>query len=505
LPKLSTLPLILAAALLGSTTQLHAQQTVRHDEFFWLGEINKASAVINTDEGLLDKSMTPLVVKGIRKVLADGELPGAKRPTLVITFEPLLIQAAGPQITLLHAGRSSQDMLATLRAAILREDLLTLATQLNATTAALVKLAASQRDTIVPNYTNGVAAQPNSYGHYLLGFAAALDRDAQRLREAYVRLDRSAMGTTVLNGTSWPLNRQRMADYLGFAAIVDNAYDASQLSAVDGPVEAGAVVSSIALHAGAFIQDVMTQYAQPRPWILLQEGGANTYVSSAMPQKRNPGLLNSTRRDASVVLSEGMGIAIVAHNIPPGMSDPKDVKPNKEMVLNTAKVLKNWESILGALVIDPQRALEELNSDWTASQELADVLMRKYKLPFRVGHHFASEVVEYAKAHDIRPLDFPYADAQRIYHEAVLNSEFPQVLPMSEQEFRSTLDPVAIVRNRATVGGPQPAEMDRMLRQANARVAQQDAWIKAHKQRIAASLEKLDADFDRMAESAGVK
>ncbi|MCP1576622.1 hypothetical protein J2S30_005001 [Herbaspirillum rubrisubalbicans] len=141
MPKLSTLAFALSAALLGSAAPLHAQQTTRHDEFFWLGEINKASAVINTDEGLLDKSMTPLVVKGIRKVLADGELPGAKRPTLVITFEPLLIQAAGPQITLLHAGRSSQDMLATLRAAILREDLLTLATQLNATTAALVKLA----------------------------------------------------------------------------------------------------------------------------------------------------------------------------------------------------------------------------------------------------------------------------------------------------------------------------------------------------------------------------
>ena len=185
MPKLSTLAFALSAALLVCAAPLHAQQTPRHDEFFWLGEINKATAVINTDEGLLDKSMTPLVVKGIRKVLADGELPGAKRPTLVITFEPLLIQAAGPQITLLHAGRSSQDMLATLRAAILREDLLTLANQLNATTAALVRLAASQRDTIVPNYTNGVAAQPNSYGHYLLGFAAALDRDAQRLREAY--------------------------------------------------------------------------------------------------------------------------------------------------------------------------------------------------------------------------------------------------------------------------------------------------------------------------------
>src|SRR5690606_40396570 len=57
----------------------------------------------------------------------------------------------------------------------------------------------------------------------------------------------------------------------------------------------------------------------------------------------------------------------------------------------------------------------ELNSDWTASQELADVLMRKYRLPFREGHHFASEVVSHARAQGIKPLDFPYAEAQRIY------------------------------------------------------------------------------------------
>ncbi|MCA1325066.1 lyase family protein [Herbaspirillum sp. alder98] len=495
---------VLAATLACATAPATAQQP-RHDEFFWLGEINKASAVINTDEGLLDKSLTPLVVKGIRKVLADAEQPGARRPTNVITFEPLLIQAAGPQITLLHAGRSSQDMLATMRSAILRDDMLALAEQLNKTTAALVRQAARQRDTIVPNYTNGVAAQPNSYGHYLLGFAAALDRDAERIRQTYARIDRSSMGTTVLNGSSWPLNRQRMADYLGFAATVDNAYDASQLSSVDEPVEAGQVVSSIALHAGAFIQDVMTQYAQPRPWILLQEGGDNTYVSSAMPQKRNPGLLNSTRRDATTAFNLGLGVALQAHNIPPGMSDPKEVKANSAMVHAATGVLKNWERILAALVIDPKRSLEELNSDWTASQELADVLMRKYKLPFRVGHHFASEVVEYAKAHDIKPLDFPYADAQRIYAQAVQGTDFAPVLQMSEQEFRSTLDPVAIVRNRATAGGPQPPEMDRMLRQASERVSQQEAWIKSRRAHIADSLDQLNRDFDRLARTAGVQ
>lgn len=490
--------ILAALGLSALTLAASAQGTRKQDDFFWLGEINKATAVINTDEGLLDKSMTPLVYQGISKVLADAEKPGAKRPTLVITFEPLLIEAVGPQVTLLHAGRSSQDMLATVRSAILREEMLQLAAALNKTTATLVRLADKHKATVVPNYTNGVAAQPNSYGHYLLGIASGLERDAQRIREAYARMDRSPMGTTVLNGTSWPLNRKRMADYLGFAETVDNAYDAAQISAVDQPVEAGAIVMAIALHAGSFIEDVMTQYAQARPWILLQEGGGNTYVSSAMPQKRNPGLLNSTRRDASTALNLGMGPALQAHNIPPGMSDPKEIKANAAMVQAATGVLTNWDRILDAMVIDPARALEELNSDWTASQELADVLMRKYKLPFRMGHHFASEIVEYAKAKDIRPLVFPYAEAQRIYAETVKGSDFAPSLPMSEAEFRSTLDPVAIIKNRQTAGGPQPAEMTRMIKEAGDRVAQQDSWIAARRARISSSLARLDADFEKL-------
>lgn len=472
------------------------------DPFFWLGEINKATAVINTDEGLLDKALGARLAAGVAQVINDGNQPGAKRPSTVITFEPLLIKAAGQDITLLHAGRSSQDMHATFRSAILRDKLLELADQLNATSTTLVNLAAKHADTVVPNYTNGVAAQPNSYGHYLLGHAAGLDRDAQRIREAYARIDRSPMGTTVLNGTSWPLDRKRMAQYLGFEAVVDNAYDASQISAMDQPVEVGAIVTSIALHTGNFIEDVMTQYAQPRPWILLQEGGGNTYVSSAMPQKRNPGLLNSTRSDASTAVTLAMGPVWQTHNITPGMSDPKDDKQNAAMVDSAIAVLKRWDRVLKALVVSPERALEELNSDWTASQELADVLMRKYKLPFRVGHHFASEVVDYAKTNNIMPLDFPYEQARRIYAEAVKGTEYPAELQMSEAEFRSTLDPVAIVKNRQTSGGPQPAEMQRMLKEANERLTAQAAWIQARRDHIKNSLADLDRQFDQLAASA---
>ena len=487
----------IALAIAVQLSPAAAQQAPVRDEFFWLGEMNKATAVINTEEGLLDRGMTPRIAAGIAKVLKDGSQAGAKRPSTVITFEPLLIEAAGPEVTLLHAGRSSQDMHATYRAAILRDDMLNLADQLNKTATSMVKLAERHAGTIVPNYTNGVAAQPNSYGHYLLGHAAGLDRDAQRIREAYTRIDRSPMGTTVLNGTSWPLNRTRMAGYLGFAATVDNAYDAAQISSNDQPVEASAIVTSIALHAGSFIEDVMSQYSQSRPWILLQEGGGNTYVSSAMPQKRNPGLLNATRRDASTAITLAMGTVIEAHNITPGMGDAKEVKANSAMVNTTIKVLKDWDRILNAMVISPERALEELNSDWTASQELADVLMRKYKLPFRVGHHFASEVVDYAKTKDIRPLDFPYAEAQRIYVEAV-KGVATGALPMSEEEFRATLNPVAIINNRASAGGPQPAEMARMLKAAKQKLAQQNDWVAQNRARISGALAGLDRDFDKL-------
>lgn len=498
--KLPVLPLVLCIAMYSS--QAHAQPTATRDEFFWLGQMNKATAVINTDEGLLDKSLAPQIAAGVAKVIGDAGQPGAKRPSTVISFEPLLIAAAGAEVTLLHAGRSSQDMHATYRAAILRDDMLKLAEQLNQTSGSLIKLAEKHAGTIVPNYTNGVAAQPNSFGHYLLGHAAGLERDAQRIRELYARIDRSAMGTTVLNGTSWPLNRDRMASYLGFSGTVDNAYDASQISSMEQPVEAGAVVTSIALHAGHFIQDIMTQYAQPRPWMLLAEGGANTYVSSAMPQKRNPGLLNATRSAASTSISLAQGVVLQAHNITPGMSDPKEVKANSAMVNSATAMLKSWDKILNALVISPERALEELNSDWTASQELADVLMRKYKLPFRVGHHFASEIVDYAKANDIKPLAFAYAEAQRIYAEAIKDAStsatYPPVLPMDEAEFRATLDPVAIIRNRASAGGPQPAEMARMLKASTQKLAEQGVWIKDKRSQIESSLARLDTDFEKL-------
>jgi argininosuccinate lyase len=244
----------------------------------------------------------------------------------------------------------------------------------------------------------------------------------------------------------------------------------------------------------------MTQYAQTRPWILLQEGGENTYASTAMPQKRNPGLMNNTRTSASSAIGLAQGSIFRAHNVTPGMSDPKSVADNTAVVNATIKALDRMNKVLKALVVNPERALEELNSDWTSSQEVADRLMREYKLPFRVGHHVASEMVTYARQNNLTPLQFPYDQMQRIYAEVVAK-EYPQgssVLPMSEEEFRATIDPKTIILNRQTAGGPQPKEMEKMLKSAKQALDDNAEWAKDQRERIGKAEAKLEKAFQKI-------
>lgn len=243
-----------------------------------------------------------------------------------------------------------------------------------------IRLAEENKDTLIPNYTNGVAAQPNSLAHYFIAYANAYGRDMQRVREYYKRLNRSPMGSTVLNGTGWPLDRDRTAEYLGFDTIAYNTYDAGQIFPQEAPIETGGITNCIAIHTTSFIEEIMQQYAQPRPWIILKEGGGNTYVSSAMPQKRNPGLLNSCRTDASTLLGMSVEAMFRSHNIPAGMADGR-LSGARDIMPQASKVLTSMDKILNNLVIDPARSLEELNLDWTCSQEIADELMKTTVFP----------------------------------------------------------------------------------------------------------------------------
>ena len=159
---------------------------MKRDEFFWISTINKATVVVNSRSGLLEERIARLAARGIAAVEADAAVDGTKRVKKYIAYEPMLIAATSPEVTLIHAGRSSQDILSTARIAVVRDDAVELCRAFDAVLDRLLALAEEHRSTIVPNYTNGVAAQPNSYAHYVLGFVASLLRTRERLSQFLV-------------------------------------------------------------------------------------------------------------------------------------------------------------------------------------------------------------------------------------------------------------------------------------------------------------------------------
>ena len=467
------------------------------DQFYWLNKINRASAVMLIEEKIVTPEMGRKLAKGVEFVIEQAGKPGGKHPSDVLQIEKIIADAIGPDASLIHTGRSRQDMYATYRMAKLRNELLDFSDALDAMRERMLATAAKSVNTFVPAYTNGVQAQPTSYAHYLLAYDASFERDAQRIHELYRRMNRSAMGTAVLANSSWPLNRNRMADLLGFDGIIENSMDASQVSPSDISLEAIGIAASTAIRLGAMLNDIHTQYHQTRPWLLLNEG--STYTSSAMPQKRNPGVIMRAREEASNVVGLAEAVTIRAHNVTTGMTDYKAPWANLAFFPHAVKMVKEFNVVMDALTINPKRSLEELEDDWTTSMELAETLQREHQIPFRVGHTFASTIVTYARANGLRPKEFPYAKAVELYAQAIEKFKLPDTrLPIQEAEFRQVLSPEFMVRTRVGIGGPQPAEVERMLAEAQTTLAGDQAWMRKTRQNLKDADARLDTAFGRL-------
>jgi argininosuccinate lyase len=223
-----------------------------------------------------------------------------------------------------------------------------------------------------------------------------------------------------------------------------------------------------------------------------------------MPQKRNPGAIIDVRRDANQVLGELTGVVFRAHDLMPGMYDSKDEHINGTVVNEAAEVIERFAAMLGLLVVNSERALEEINLDWTASQNIADVMMHRFGIPFREGHHYASRLVGFAKARDLTPVTLSYDQAKTEYETMVREENLPIVpeFPFTEQEFRDLLDPRAIVESRRTRGGPQAAELERMMAESGKCIERDADWIDRSSDRVQQALNKLDEEFERLSAGA---
>jgi argininosuccinate lyase len=293
------------------------------------------------------------------------------------------------------------------------------------------------------------------------------------------------------------VSRPRLAELLGFDGVAENSYDANQLATLDVGGELAGIAAIAALSTGALVQDIHTQYHQTQPWLLIQEGEM-TRVSSIMPQKRNPNILNTLRLQSSTVQGDATMYAFQSHNVTPGMPDYKREASQKTLE-DATEMFRQLAALLDNLVVFRERALAEVNAEYSTTTELADVLQREADIPFRVGHHFASDLVDFGRKNKLKPAQIPYADAVRIYAEAGKKFELrDSKLPLTEARFRSSLSPEGMVNASQGIGGPQPAEVKRMLEGARKRLADDVEWARARQAKLEEARARLDAAFARL-------
>ena len=456
----------------------------------WLDEINKASIVMLAETGIVPKDVAKRIAKGIAQVI-ENEKNGEKRTSAdYLDYEPRLIAVAGQEASRLHTGRSRQDLASTIARMNLRDGLLHTIGALIANREKLLKRAEEHIETIIPAYTHGVQAQPTTFAHYLLAFESALARATERLQQAYVRVNKCPLGTAALATSSFPLDRHRLAELLGFDGLVENAYDANHLAPIDSALDVANAWAMIAVQTGMFAQDLHTQYAEPTPWFMLGSGEL-TGTSSIMPQKRNPAALEQLRAQSSILLSEMQTMTFVAHNNRTGMFDYRMYDPVP--YARALTVFKLFGSVIDAVVVNKARALEEVNADYSTTTEIADALLQKAEVPFRTGHHFASKLTDYGRGKGLKIHEIPYSEAQRIYEEQAKDK-----LPLTEAEFREVISAEYMVSGRTGLGGPQPADVRRALTQAAQALGLDRDLRSLNQAQLATAQAKRNAEFGEL-------
>ena len=164
-----------------------------------------------------------------------------------------------------------------------------------------------------------------------------------------------------------------------------------------------------------------------------------------------------------------------------------------------ARLYASLATLVRALAFDEKRALDEVNSEYSTTTELADTLQRVADVPFRVGHHFASELVNFGRARNLRPSEIPFDDARRIYEETARHFQQRTIqLPLSEEAFRRSLTPENMVQSARGLGGPQSSEVTRMLADERIRLANDRTWLANRRAGLRQADEKRHAAFDAL-------
>ena len=316
-----------------------------------------------------------------------------------LNIEARLTGIVGDAGKRLHTGRSRNDQVATDVRLWLRDEIVAIGGLLTVLQRALVEVAEQNAEVILPGFTHLQVAQPVSFGHHLLAYVEMFSRDAERMVEVHRRTNRLPLGAAALAGTSYPIDRERVARTLGMvdengeACVCQNSLDA--VSDRDFAIEFTAAAALCMVHVSRFSEELVLWMSQNFGFIDLADRFCTG--SSIMPQKKNPDVPELARGKTGRVVGHLMGLIVLMKGQP--LAYNKDNQEDKEPLFDTVDTLKDtlriFAELAAGIVVKPDAMERAALRGHATATDLADYLVKK-GLPFRDAHEVVAHAVKFA-------------------------------------------------------------------------------------------------------------
>jgi argininosuccinate lyase len=393
----------------------------------------------------------------------------------------------------LHIAKSRNDQVATAIRMVLRTSLLELMKLVIKLQNSLIELAEKHVETLVPGYTHLHPAQPVTFAHYLLSHVDTLERDLKRLEETFPRVNLCPMGAGAIATTSFPINRDKTAELLGFDKVLENSIDA--VGSRDFILETLANLTLVAIDISRMAEDLII-WSSPDFGILeLPESFA--FTSSIMPQKKNPDVLEVVRARMSQVLGNFVTSATTMKALPSGYNlDFQEITP---------KLWESLETVTGSVDM-LSKLVKNLNVSkdvfsksvlkFSTTTELANVLVKKYKFPFRTSHKIVGSLVK-----TLLDKEMTLADLTPELLQKAAKDSAGLTLKAKLEDIKESIDPMKFVESHKAKGGPAPSEVKRMLKNRKQLTAQSKTSLKEKKSKLEEADNQLESVVQRYSSS----
>jgi argininosuccinate lyase len=340
-----------------------------------------------------------------------------------MAIERRLGELIGPLAGKLHTARSRNDQVATDVAMVVQSHSLRAVELLGGVMARLVELAERHLDWPMPGYTHLQRAQPVYLGHHLLAYFWMFSRDVSRFRFSLHTASAMPLGSGALAGVNWEIDRQAIADELGFDYLVANSIDGA--SNRDFVLDYLAAASGCAMHLSRLGAELVLWSSREFGFCELDE--AFSSGSSIMPQKKNPDAAELLRAKAPRVLADYATLAGALHGLP--LTYSKDMQEDKEPLFDAIDTVELCldvaEGVLAGLSFDRERLERAAGDELLAATEIADLLVRR-GVPFREAHAAVGELVRHALEQGKRLSELGREDLTRFSDQ--LDDEYYEVL-----------------------------------------------------------------------------